>query len=148
MIKSEVKVNFKTQAFVRSVDATARREVFRIALDTANHAKISIQTGPKTGIVYKRPKGSGQGQFHRASAGGKHPPESPATDTGMLASHITFPEFSSDGLTATVTSEAPYSIHLEEGTSRMAARPFMKPALMEAMREHDIRIKSIFRKIK
>lgn len=54
------------------------------------------------------------------------PGEAPNNDTGFLRSNIET-EIGGPGV-VTVTSYAPYSASLEYGTSRMAARPFMRPA--------------------
>lgn len=54
------------------------------------------------------------------------PGEPPNADTHLLDSSI---QTEMTGpLTAMVISRAPYSIPLEAGTSKMAARPFMRPA--------------------
>lgn len=47
-------------------------------------------------------------------------------DTGRLRGSI---ETSVSGTTATVEATAPYSAYVEEGTSKAAAQPFLKPAL-------------------
>lgn len=66
--------------------------------------------------------GSVSGAKHVASA----PGEPPNNDTGHLASNI---EISREGpFTSRVTSNAAYSKALEFGTSKMSARPFMRPA--------------------
>lgn len=54
------------------------------------------------------------------------PGQPPNADTHFLDSNIET-EIGGPGL-VTVTSKAPYSSALEYGTSRMAARPFMRPA--------------------
>ena len=74
-----------------------------------------------TGRTYEkyRPR-----RTHTASA----PNEPPATDTGFLVNNI-FVKFDSDKLGVSVESRANYSLALEFGTSKMAARPFMQPAL-------------------
>lgn len=54
------------------------------------------------------------------------PGEPPNQDTGVLSGNI---ETVQKGqLLVWVSSNAPYSIPLEFGTSKMAARPFMRPA--------------------
>ncbi|WP_066282856.1 HK97-gp10 family putative phage morphogenesis protein, partial [Blastomonas sp. CCH1-A6] len=54
------------------------------------------------------------------------PGEPPNQDTGRLGDNI---ETVQKGpLLVEVSSNAPYSIPLEFGTSKMAARPFMRPA--------------------
>ncbi len=88
-----------------------------------NTAVTSINQGAKSGVIYEKynPR-----RTHRASAAG----EPPATDTGYLVSNI-FTNIDTDGLGASVESRAGYSSFLEFGTSKMAARPFMQPALEE-----------------
>jgi HK97 gp10 family phage protein len=73
---------------------------------------------PKTGRMYGN---------HQASA----PGESPAMDTSLLANSI-MTEADDDGVYVGTNSE--YAEPLEFGTARMAARPFMTPAV-EANRE-------------
>lgn len=61
------------------------------------------------------------------------PGQPPNNDTGFLANNIevTQPE----PLHVRVSSNAPYSAALEYGSSKMAARPFMAPAIGEATPE-------------
>ncbi len=62
------------------------------------------------------------GKNHVASA----PGEAPNRDTGVLQANI---ENSKTGpVSAEVRSKAPYAAPLEFGTSKMAARPYMRPA--------------------
>lgn len=77
--------------------------------------------GIKSGRVYFRPKpASGK---YRASA----PGQPPAIRTGNLFRSIreSFPR----PLTGQIVIGAPYAEYLERGTSRMAARPFVAPAI-------------------
>lgn len=76
----------------------------------ASEAKLSIT------------RGSVSGKGHIPSK----PGQPPSQDTGVLASHIevTQPEV----LEVVVSSNAPYSVPLELGTSKMEARPFFRPA--------------------
>lgn len=61
------------------------------------------------------------------------PGEPPNQDTGRLADNI---ETVQKGpLLVEVSSNAPYSAPLEFGTSKMAARPFMRPARDKKRRE-------------
>lgn len=65
------------------------------------------------------------------SVSGKHhvpslPGEPPNNDTGVLKSHIEAVQTAP--LRAEVSSNAPYAVPLEAGTSKMAARPYMGPA--------------------
>ena len=95
-----------------------------------NTAVKSIQSSSGGGRTYGN---------HTASAEG----QPPNTDTGFLASNI-FAIYDTDKLGCDVESRADYSEHLEFGTSKMGARPFMQPAL----EENRPKIKSMYRKIK
>ncbi len=54
------------------------------------------------------------------------PGDPPADPTGALAASLSATR---DGLQATVAASAPYAGYLEYGTRRMAARPFLRPAV-------------------
>lgn len=101
---------------LRALQGVLTKSAIRIRDD----AKLLIKKGPKTGRIYSR-KGGIQ---HRASA----PGEAPATDHGDLIRSILF-DVRYDGLGASVGSDLPYSLFLEEGTTRIKPRPFMAPAL-------------------
>ena len=98
-----------------------QQETFLGALKVETEAKKRIQRGPKTGRIYRRGNTT-----HQASA----PGESPASDKGRLASSINTQEVSgSRKLAFEVQTSLKYSTSLEFGTSKMAPRPFMLPAL-------------------
>ena len=79
--------------------------------------------GPKSGRVYRR-----KSVVHRASA----PGEAPAIDTGILRFSIAV-KIGDSGLSATIgvheLTKVKYARPLEFGTQKMAARPFVFPAL-------------------
>ena len=108
---------------IKDYTSDARQLVGRAGNLVRNTAVNSINQGAKSGVVYEKynPR-----RTHKASAAG----EPPATDTGFLVSNI-FLNFDTDGLGASVESRADYSSFLEFGTSKMAARPLMQPALEE-----------------
>jgi hypothetical protein len=54
-------------------------------------------------------------------------------DTGQLRDSINY-TFHAATLTLIVYAEAPHASFVEFGTSRMAARPYLRPALAEASR--------------
>jgi len=70
---------------------------------------------------------------HTASAAG----QPPATDSGFLGQNITIKvDKKADGsVIGQVISAAPYSAHLEFGTTQMTERPFMQPALEKNRRK-------------
>lgn len=77
-------------------------------------------------------RGSVSGKSHVAS----NPGEPPNNNTGTLKNHIVAKR--SGRVEAEVRSEAPYAAALEFGTSKMAARPYIRPArdkMMPAVRE-------------
>jgi len=86
-------------------------------------SKEKIQKGTPTGRTYKR-----RSVTHRASS----PGDSPVTDTGRLVSSIRFvmPGRMSAEV-GSLANIAKYGNMLEEGTSRMAARPWLEPTLKE-----------------
>ena len=67
-------------------------------------------------------RGSRSGKKHKPSA----PGEPPNRDTGVLQAHLRAELVSP--LEAHVASEAPYAAALEFGTSKMEARPYLRPA--------------------
>lgn len=87
--------------------------------------------------------GSVSGKNHVASA----PGDAPNRDTGILQANIEISQ--PKPLVARVTSKAPYAAALERGTSKMAARPYMRPArdkmLPEAKRILKRKIKQVKR---
>lgn len=73
------------------------------------------------------------------SVGGNHPsaPGSPPNvQTGNLRRSIAVDRATTQNLEALVEARAEYAAHLEFGTSRMPARPFMTPAREEVMPRH------------
>lgn len=73
--------------------------------------------------------GAQSGKSHVASL----PGQAPKNDTGTLAGNI---ETTLVGpLLVNVTSAAPYAAALEYGTSKMAARPYMAPAVARKRKE-------------
>lgn len=82
---------------------------------------------PGTGRVYVR-----DGKMHRAST----PGQPPAKDTGTLEDSIEY-KVTKEGydVVGLVGSTADYAIYLEFGTSKMAARPFLRPVLENKKKE-------------
>lgn len=111
-----------------AIKARAKNEIEKALYASAKRvegdAKRSILSGEKTGRIYRR--GS---IVHRASA----PGEAPASDTGRLVNSInSYLNRAAGGLEAFIVAgrgTVRYARMLEFGTIKMAARPFMFPAL-------------------
>lgn len=109
------------RALLSSSEVAADLE--RRAIKVENRVKALLST-PGQGRTYRR-----RGIVHRASA----PGAPPAVDTGQLRQSITH-KLGKDtaGLYADVGTNLEKARYLETGTSRMAARPFLAPALPAA----------------
>lgn len=112
-------MNWNGDALVARIRQAAMRGVVRGTEAVRATAIRSIQTGPKTGRVYRR-----RGVEHQASA----PGEAPASDTGHLVQN-SGTRYEPDVLTGFVTFSAAYAAPLEFGTVNMEPRPFLRPAL-------------------
>lgn len=86
-------------------------------VDMDAYAKQKIQGGARSGRSYKR-----RSVTHQASA----PGEFPKSDTGQLVSSLFF-KVAADGLSAIFGTKLNYGTYLELGTSRMRARPWLRP---------------------
>ena len=113
----------RTASVIKGYEGNLRALVGRAGNLVRNTAVTSINQGAASGVTYEKynPR-----RTHTASAAG----QPPATDTGFLVNNIVL-DIDNNGLGANVESRADYSAFLEFGTSKMAARPFMQPALEE-----------------
>jgi hypothetical protein len=129
-VASAVKINLKElnrEADRIAKDLSTTRDnvatcVVQFALLIETESKEMIQKSSPTGRTYRR----GKTVTHRASA----PGEPPSTDTGRLVSSIRpafYGEFSAE--VGALQNIAKYGGYLETGTSRMGARPWLKPTL-------------------
>lgn len=125
------------QAALREMSDDVRQAASKAVLGTAMELRgdvvKSIQSGPASGRTYRKYNPS---RTHRASA----PGQAPMSDTGRLASSITFD--TRGDLTAIVGSAIVYAVYLEYGTSRMAARPFFRPAVEQIKAKFDRRLEA------
>lgn len=117
-----------------AVDAVVQKT----AAEVEKNAKEAME-GPKHGRTYRVSK---TGKAHTASA----PGEAPAIDTGLL--HSSIMHYSEGVGKASVDVYADYGRDLEFGTRKMAARPFLRPAVekaakafFEALRQLEKRLK-------
>lgn len=102
-----------------AVQAAMRRALDQSGEEMRNEAIRLIESPPKTGRIYER-----RGVSHQASA----PGEPPASDTGQLVNSITI-KTDPNSLTVQIGTSVEYGQFLEFGTQRMAARPFLRPAM-------------------
>jgi HK97 gp10 family phage protein len=104
------------------INAELDKALFISAKKVEEEAKRSIAEGNKSGKIYIR-----RSVAHRASAAG----EAPASDTGRLLNSIAtrLQTNAKEALIVAGNSIVRYARFLEFGTSKMAARPFMVPAL-------------------
>jgi HK97 gp10 family phage protein len=118
-IKTKVIRKSRTQSVKTQYEASARQIVGAAGNLVRNTAVDSINQGGRSGVTYER----GGKTAQRSAAG-----EPPKTDQGILAGSIRL-KLDANNLGASVESGAKYSEALEFGTSKMAARPFLQPAL-------------------
>ena len=123
------------EALKSKAEAETARAVRATAQAIRNDAIISVKSHLSAGEVYTR--GTVK---HVASKPGSPPNQ----DRGTLTRNIRVTM--NDDLTADISSNAPYSEALEFGTSNMAARPFMTPAVEGQRVKHKERLqKAIMR---
>lgn len=104
------------------------------AVNAIRNAELEVLKGQRSGKVYRKP-------FSRATYTASAPGEPPARRTGNLRMHWNGQvksENSSGGgvaIVAELESQESYAAHLENGTSRMAPRPFVEKIKQEAASE-------------
>lgn len=95
------------------------------AVNVLRNAELEVLKGQRSGRVYRKP-------FSKATYTASAPGEPPARRTGNLRMHwngqVKSENSSGGGVTvvAELESQEPYAGHLENGTSKMAPRPFVK----------------------
>lgn len=117
---------------VKKVNREAASRGMR-AVNAIRNAELEVLSGKRSGRVYRKPHTK---SHYTASA----PGEPPARRTGNLRLNWNGTvESSSTGsglrITAVLESQERYSTYLENGTRRMAPRPFKQPISEKAMPE-------------
>ena len=117
---------------VKKVNREAASRGMR-AVNAIRNAELEVLSGKRSGRVYRKPHTK---SHYTASA----PGEPPARRTGSLRLNWNGTvESSSTGsglrITAVLESQERYSTYLENGTRRMAPRPFKQPISEKAMPE-------------
>ena len=128
---SEAQVTRKLTELAERVQKNVEVALQQSAEEVAAHARLLVTTGDRSGRLYT--EGDAQA---RASA----PGEPPLSRSGMLSTSIRVeedPHASAHHVVAT----SPHARYLEFGTTSMAPRPFLQPALDEYSDRIDQRIK-------
>jgi len=125
----------------KEAQAAAAKYIAETAHNIERDIKADMR-GPKSGRTYRRGKVKRSGKvvgykFHRASA----PGEAPARDVGALVNSIHAKRIGK--LTYMVYSNSEYARALEFGTRRMAARPFLRPAVRRRRAQFYQRMRAI-----
>ena len=116
--KGVKKVQAKNKARVKDFSKDVIRATTRSALVVESYAKEQINRGTASG----NPRGDGS----FASAPGQFP----KTDQGILVANISSQvKVEGSSVIGMIISSAEYSQHLEFGTTKMVASPFMQPSL-------------------
>lgn len=117
----------RVTATVKVNHAACRRTVYRQVRPTISEALFELRaiivesfSGVKTGRMYRRPGGG----LYQASA----PGEPPAIRSGELLRSIGQPTFPAPNI-GQMRIGAPYAGKLERGSVKVAARPFVHPAV-------------------
>ena len=121
-IKGLNEVNRDIAMMKRIIPDEATKGLFDVAVAIRNNAIISMQnTARRSDRVYRRGAIS-----HRPSS----PGWPPAIDTGVLVGSL-LPEILPDNSVrmGSLITSPPYPEFLEEGTRKMDARPWLKPAI-------------------
>lgn len=125
------------RATVKSQVANINRKVISRGVQAVNairNAELEVLKGQRTGRVYRKP-------FRKATYTASAPGEPPARRTGNLRMHWNGQvksEGSSRGgvaIVAELESQESYAAYLENGTSRMAPRPFVEKIKQEVTPE-------------
>ena len=114
---------------VNKINFEAKSRAFRASNELRNSA-LTVLRGQRSGRIYKRPFASGT---YTASA----PGEPPAVRSGDLRRswrQKTASESTSKGMMVrpAITTEVKYAPWLDEGTPKMAPRPFEQPIIEDA----------------
>ena len=130
--KASCRLKIAVDDTVKKVNLEAASRGMR-AVNAIRNAELEVLSGKRSGRVYRKPHTK---SHYTASA----PGEPPARRTGNLRLNWNGTvESSSTGsglrVTAVLESQERYSTYLENGTRRMAPRPFKQPISEKAMPE-------------
>lgn len=114
MARSVLGVSKHNTRLKRILSPAATNRIGKVVYVGADKVRVEARRRIADGAI--------QGKGHVASL----PGEAPNWDTGQLANNITTRK--AGPMKAETVSDAPHSIPLERGTSKMAARPFLRPS--------------------
>lgn len=102
-------------------------ELIAGANDIRNDIILSMRNTPKTGKLYSKGYKNKKGKtaMHRSSS----PGNPPAVDTGDLLRSIIVDARHTEVEVGSIITNPPYPKWLEDGTARMAARPWLDPVV-------------------
>lgn len=105
---------------VKNVNQKVKSRATRVS-NALRNAELEVLKGQRSGRIYRKPHSRAK---YQASA----PGEPPARRTGALRLNWTMGQESKgeNQVTAYIESNTPYAGYLENGTSRMAARPYVE----------------------
>ncbi|MEM6280590.1 MAG: hypothetical protein AAF787_00235 [Chloroflexota bacterium] len=107
----------KLEQMIRSQPSKTDAWLRGVALTMEGNIKQSMLDSPASGATYSR----GEGRTHTASS----PGNAPRPDMGALINSIRMEKVGR--LHYEIRDGVEYGIALEDGTTRIAARPFMRP---------------------
>lgn len=141
---------------IKTVNPMVYKKAYRVA-NALRNAELEVMTGTRSGRVYKKRGTHGKrkmkgtkalegeyghklrgGQLYRASA----PGEAPAAPTGSLRRSFTpivkgAPSSAGFMVISSIESRKKYAAALQNGSKRIAARPYMEPIIEKARPEID-----------
>lgn len=110
--------------FMAKLRGTIKKNMERAAITLVNDCKETLNV---TGNPYKA--GSGEKGICYKNENPSEPGDAPHKMLGDLQRSVTY-QMSEDGLTAYVGTSNPVGLWTELGTSKMAARPWLRPTLL------------------
>jgi len=125
----DMNIKPEVEKLVDKINFEVKSRAFRAANELRNSA-LTVLRGQRSGRVYRRPFANGT---YTASA----PGEPPAVRSGDLRRswrQKTASESTDKGLTVTpaITTDIKYAPLLDDGTGKMAPRPFEEPIIEDA----------------
>lgn len=128
----EIRVESNVPRLLQQTEQSVGRKLVAMGNATREKLLLEVLVGTRTGRQYTVPRTKTK---YRASK----PGEPPASRTGDLRRSYRVGKVEGAGLNKHIKVGSPlrYAPHLEEGTSRMAERPHLEPAVKLSKPEHE-----------